>query len=188
MLFGTAAICNQCGITPTTETNVTVITQAAEITEEKTAATPATTTAATTATTTATTTAATTATTTAATTATTTAFTAPPEVDLVITGIAPKSTDGPSKIIVLYTIVGPDNLYQACLNVVCHAEGFARADPSSKVSADSDQLVSGVLGDSNFSTSMIIDVSLNVYPVVYCQIGLDGDPTPDNNIFSISIP
>ena len=61
ILFSTAAICNQCGITPTTETNVTaagesnttetvpVITQAPEITEETTATTTATTTAATTA-------------------------------------------------------------------------------------------------------------------------------------------
>jgi len=281
ILFGTAAICNQCGITPTTETNVTVITQAAEITEETTAATTAKTTAATTAKTTAATTAATTATTTATTTAATTAatrettpplsftfnpklgpggtevklslsapvtspmivsmivyynnkalpksisadsktltvtipvgassgffmleyddgkriqaaekftVTAPPQADLVITSIIPASTTGEGNIYVAIKNVGTADLNNTDIHVICHADGRLRSDLTKTKNADSDEWIKSSLpagGNAGFHPSMVIDVSLYTYTVVYCNFILDGDPTPDNNLFSISIP
>jgi len=273
ILFGTAAICNQCGITPTTETNVTVITQAAEITEETTTATTAKTTTATTAATTATTTATTTAATTVATTAATTAdttppvsftftpksgpggtdvklnlsapvgtsatvyyngqalpksisadsktftvtipvgassgyfelkwdgknvkasekfiVTAPPQADLVITSIIPASTTGEGNIYVAIKNVGTADLNNSDIHVICHADGRLRSDLTKTQPADSDEWIKSSLpagGNAGFHPSMVIDVSLYTYTVVYCNIILDGDPTPDNNLFSISIP
>ncbi len=110
--------------------------------------------------------------------------------DLAVTKIAPVSTTRPDKVYVDIKNTGILDI-DANVHVVCVAVGLMRGNPSIVVPASSDETVHIQLskgGTGFFYPSTIIDAVSYQYAQVTCNVALDGDPTPDDNKMTISIP
>ena len=117
--------------------------------------------------------------------------TAPLQADLAITNISSYSSTAGDTILVEIKNIGTADLNNAGINVVCQTVGISIADNTSKLPVVSNETIYVTIkagGEDYFFPYLILDFSLYVYPAVGCTITLDGDPTPNNNEFFISIP
>jgi len=117
--------------------------------------------------------------------------TAPPQADLVITNVRSYSSTAGDTIIVDIKNAGTADLNNAKIHVLCVGHAIMRTNLNNIVPISSDEWIYITLnagGVSWFFPYLILDFNLYTYPDVVCTAVLDGDPTPDNNVFGISIP
>ncbi len=116
---------------------------------------------------------------------------APKVGDLAVTKIGPVSTTRADKVYVDIKNTGTGDLNDANVHVVCQAMGRMRGNPTQQVPTGSDEWIKITLsagGTGFFWPGMIINVPAYSYDFVTCVAGLDGDPTPNDNTTTITIP